>query len=226
MKRSDGDEPEEGRQLNAKRQRFVELYLISMNATEAYREAYGVDATSARANGHRLLGDEAVADAIAAAQAERSKRTQITSDMVLRRWWEIATADPRELVELRRAWEARQKKSSKEDFDEQGGDGYNATREPNPACIECFGEGVRRQFVHDTRRLSTAAAALYAGVDQTKKGLVRVRMRNQDTALENVAKHLGMFREQNGDAPSLTDEERARKIRAELEEMDRVTVAA
>jgi hypothetical protein len=51
-------------------------------------------------------------------------------------------------------------------------------------------------------------------------------MRNQDAALENVAKHLGMFREQNGDAPSLTDEERARRIRAELEEMDRVTVAA
>lgn len=40
--------------------------------------------------------------AIKAAMEERSIRTQITQDKVLERWWQIATADPNELMQLRR----------------------------------------------------------------------------------------------------------------------------
>lgn len=80
------------------------------------------------------------------------------------------------------------------DFDPQGGVGYNATREPNPDCLECFGEGVERVFVADTRDLSPGAQALIAGVKVTKDG-VEVKMHDQAKAWELIAKHLGMLKD-------------------------------
>ena len=46
--------------------------------------------------------------------------------------------------------------------------------------------------VHDTRRLQGAARRLYAGLKQSKDGL-QVLMADREKALENVARHLGMF---------------------------------
>ena len=83
-------------------QRFVELYLVSLNATKAYKEAYGCSETIAGANGTRLLGNAKVAAAIEAAMQKREQRTEITQDQVLQQLWATATADPRDLVEYRR----------------------------------------------------------------------------------------------------------------------------
>ena len=46
--------------------------------------------------------------------------------------------------------------------------------------------------VSDTRKLSPAALALFAGVKSGKEGL-QVLMQSQEQALINVARHLGMF---------------------------------
>ena len=45
-----------------------------------------------------------------------------------------------------------------------------------------------------TRTLSPQARVLYAGVKQTKDGL-EIKMHDQQKALENVARHLGMFQD-------------------------------
>lgn len=234
--------------LPAKQARFVELFLVSLNASGAYREAYGCSEKVANRNGPRLLATAGVSSAVAAAQAARSQRTSITADDVLRRFWLIASADPRELVEYRRtccrfchsinheyqrtqaeldrdrrSWEKAQTKSSKEEFDVAGGVGYNATKPPHAGCPECFGEGVERVYIHDTRRLSPAAVALYAGVKQTKDGL-EVKLQNQLDALGSVAKHLGMFAEPK--EPALSEDERIARLRAALAAMDRVTASA
>lgn len=76
----------------------------------------------------------------------------------------------------------------------RGGLGYRPTREPNPKCPECGGEGNGRIHVADTRNLSPAARMLYAGVKSGKDGL-EVRMHDQSKALENVARHLGMAKQ-------------------------------
>jgi phage terminase small subunit len=237
-----GSSPQPSPKLTPKQARFVELYLISLNATQSYRDAYGCSQDSAERAGPRLLGNVGVSRAIASAKAARSERTGITVDAVLARFWAIATADPRELIEYRRTccrychsinheyhrtkseldrdrttWEAGQKKSSKEEFNVAGGAGYNATKEPHPNCPECFGEGVERVFVHDTRKLSASALALYAGVKTTKDG-IEVKMHDQHAALVNVGKHLGMF-DEKPDAPEQADA-RAKRIREELDAMD------
>lgn len=86
--RSDGP----GRGLTAKQARFVEEYLTSLNATEAARKA-GYSEKQAGKIGHENLQKPAIAAAIEAAMAERSERTQIDAEWVLRRLAEEADAD-------------------------------------------------------------------------------------------------------------------------------------
>lgn len=68
--------------LTDKQQRFVEEYLVDLNATQAAIRA-GYSENTARAIGAENLTKPDIADAIAGAQAERSKRTEVTADYVL-----------------------------------------------------------------------------------------------------------------------------------------------
>lgn len=77
-------------------------------------------------------------------------------------------------------------------IDFSGGTGFKHCADPNPACPECFGEGVVRVVVHDTRDISPSARLLYAGAKKTPWG-VDIKMNNQSVMLTNLAKHLGMF---------------------------------
>lgn len=70
-------------EFTAKERRFVEEYLVDLNATQAALRA-GYSARSARAQGGELLQRPKVAAAIAAAQSARAARTQLAADEVLR----------------------------------------------------------------------------------------------------------------------------------------------
>lgn len=78
------------------------------------------------------------------------------------------------------------------EFDERGGDGYDGRLPPHADCPECWGEGVGRTFIHDTRSLSPEARAMYAGVEETKDGL-KVRIKSADKAIEQLAKHKQLY---------------------------------
>ena len=68
--------------LRAKQQRFVEEYLVDLNATQAAIRS-GYSKKTAEQQGNRLLGNAKVAADIASSQASRSERTGITQDYVL-----------------------------------------------------------------------------------------------------------------------------------------------
>ena len=68
--------------LTAKQQRFVEEYLIDLNATQAAIRA-GYSPKTANEQGARLLANASVQEAIAKAMAERSRRTGISQDRVI-----------------------------------------------------------------------------------------------------------------------------------------------
>ena len=78
--------------LTPKQQRFTEEYLVDLNATQAAIRA-GYSAKTAEQQGYRLLTNVQVSAGIAAAQQERSKRTQIDADWLLRRLADEAEAD-------------------------------------------------------------------------------------------------------------------------------------
>lgn len=77
-------------------------------------------------------------------------------------------------------------------FDPKGGIGYDPRKDPVETCPECFGEGVGRMHVCDTRKLEGGNRDLYAGVKQTKDGL-EIKMHDPKGHVELLMKHAGML---------------------------------
>ncbi len=167
--------------LTAKQQRFVEEYLCDLNAAAAYRRAgYAALGNAAEVNAARLLRNAQVAAEIERRKKHRAERAEIRAEAVLQRLWAIATADPREIINVvtdpcPECW--------------VDGEKHHA---PNGACPRCWGRGSSRVFISDLKKLSDPALALLARVKQTRHG-VEVELHDQMAALEKVARHLGMF---------------------------------
>ncbi len=84
--------------MNPKQKWFAEEYILDLNATQAAIRA-GYAKGSADVTGARLLGNASVAKVIQKAQKERSERTKIDADWVLKRLVEEADADLADLYD-------------------------------------------------------------------------------------------------------------------------------
>lgn len=208
---------EKERPLTPKQQAFIREYLIDLNATQAAKRA-GYSAHTAEMIGKENLRKPPIKAAIDAAISKRSEKTEITAEKVLQRLWHIATADPNELIQHRRvncrhcygigheyqwideaeydracrAIEAETKHDEVPVYPSRsGGLGFDPKLTPHAKCPKCSGEGYGQVHALDTRKLSPAARALYAGVKATKDGL-EIKMHDQFAALALVGKHLGI----------------------------------
>lgn len=83
--------------LTPKQARFVEEYLVDLNAAAAARRA-GYSHKRSEAIGYDLLTKADIQSAIEIAQRERSARTGITADRVIAEIAKIAFADPRKVM--------------------------------------------------------------------------------------------------------------------------------
>lgn len=207
-----------GLALTPKQQAFVNEYLVDMNGTQAAIRA-GYSARSATEQAYDLLRKPQVWAAITAARKAQMERTQVDADRVVREAWNIATADPRELVQVkigccRHCWgeghrrqrtlseynsarELHRSKGEPDDtWEEEGGIGYDPLRDPHPGCPECHGDGYPRTVLGDTRKLSPQALALYAGAKETKYG-IEILFHSKLDAMEKLAKHLGLYEKDN-----------------------------
>lgn len=84
--------------LTEKQQRFVEEYLIDLNATQSGIRA-GYSAKTADQQGSRMLANVKVQQAISVAMAERSKRTGINQDRVVLELAKIAFVKMTDVVD-------------------------------------------------------------------------------------------------------------------------------
>lgn len=84
--------------LTAKQQRFVDEYLIDLNATQAAIRA-GYAPENAGKQGHELLEKTRISNAIAQAMAHRSRRTGITQDRVLRELAKVAFVNANDVID-------------------------------------------------------------------------------------------------------------------------------
>jgi phage terminase small subunit len=91
--------PDGPRGLTPRQRRFVEEYLVDLNAAAAARRA-GYSARNADRIGSQLLGKTGVAAAVAAAQAERAERTRVRADDVIRELALVAFSDVGQLLDL------------------------------------------------------------------------------------------------------------------------------
>lgn len=200
--------------ISPKQQAFVDEYLVDLNATQAAIRA-GYSVKTAGQIGHELLKKPEIQGAIQVRRLKMQETTAITPESVLRRWWEIANADAAELTavhyrccrhcygeghgyqwiddaEYERAVANAEANDLAPPTDE-GGYGFNPTLTPHAKCPKCFGEGHVHVHMADTRSLSPAGRLLFDGVKETKFG-IEIKVQDRAKALENVARHLGMFK--------------------------------
>lgn len=85
--------------MTAKQERFVEEYLIDLNATQAAIRA-GYSPKTAQEQSARLLSKVMIQTAISKAQAERSRRTGINQDRVIRELAKVAFLNPVDVIDM------------------------------------------------------------------------------------------------------------------------------
>lgn len=154
--------------LTAKQRRFVEEYLIDLNATQAAIRA-GYSKKNADTIGYQLLQKTPVQKAIQEAQKKLSKRAQITQERVLAEYAKIAFSDMRNVV----TW----------------GKDVRILVMPDGTVVK--GNGIE---LIDSCDLSNDAALAVAEIKQTKEGLA-IKLHDKKGALDSIARHLGMFKD-------------------------------
>lgn len=178
--------------LTQKQSRFGFEYCKDYNGTNAAIRA-GYSENGASVTGCRLLADPKVQERIAQREEELATEAEVDRAWILKQWRDIAIADPRDLMQLvtrpcRLCWPA----------------GLGFIEDPNPACSDpiltkegtnmggCGGRGNSFVKLTDTKKLTGPAARLIASIKETKNG-IEIKTRDQDAALLNLAKAIGLI---------------------------------
>jgi phage terminase small subunit len=186
--------------LTAKQQRFVDEYLIDLNATQAAIRA-GYSQKTARSISNENLTKPDIQAAIEKGMKARSGRVEITQDMVLRELAKIGFSDIRKVV---RWGETQVRMVDGEDDGPEDMVPYHGL-----ALI-------------DSTEIDDATAGAIAEVSQGKEGL-KVKLHDKKGALVDIGRHLGMFAAPGH--PELDAELKRLEIqkrRAEIEAMKQV----
>ncbi len=156
--------------LTAKQQRFVDEYLIDLNATQAAIRA-GYSEKTARSISNENLTKPDIQAAIAKGMQARSCRVEITQDMVLRELAKIGFSDIRKVV--------RWGETMVRMVDAEEGEAEDMVPYHGLALI-------------DSTEIDDNTAGAIAEVSQGKDGL-KVKLHDKKGALVDIGRHLGMF---------------------------------
>lgn len=155
--------------LAAKYARFVEEYLVDLNATEAYVRSGGkARGKGANVMGCRWIAREDVQKAVQAGMAARSKRTEITQDMVLQELAKIGFSNMADYVNVSGS-------NIVVALDKMTRDQAAAVSE---ITVEEYTEG-RGEAAREVKR-------------------TKFKLSDKRAALCDLGKHLGLFREDSG----------------------------
>lgn len=156
--------------LTPKQQRFVEEYLLDLNATQAAIRA-GYSKKTADQQASRLLANVKVAKAIAQRRQKLTQKLEITQERVLREYAKLAFSDIRQVAK----W----------------GESVAVKGESSSQVI------VRNALaLIASAELSEDTAAAVEEVSETRQGL-KIKMHDKKGALDSLARHLGLFEKDN-----------------------------
>lgn len=168
--------------LTAKQQRFVEEYLIDLNATQAAIRA-GYSENTAMEQGYQLLQKTSVQEAIQISMDKRSKRTEITADMVLREYAKIGFSSITDYLKV----------------------------EERLINTDIGPMMQRSVSVFDTDGIPKEKIAAVAEIKQTRDGIA-LKLHDKKGALDSIARHLGMFKDKVEISGGLTVEKLLEQI--------------
>lgn len=229
---------------DSRREVFVRRYLIHQNASQAYREAGYKDGPGTRQSAHRLLTSADIQERIYDEREKHLAALDLTVAHILRRFRDIAFSDIAEIVGVHNSacrychgidhayqwrtseeYETSRKKACRvgqtaaiETTEPVGGYGYNGSLLPHPSCPECDGEGIRTIRFKDTRLLTNAERAVFAGVEETPYG-INYRFHDQLVALCDLARRLGFYDKPKGNKNTVTGAIEDLQLRGQIQRM-------
>jgi len=158
--------------LNPKQQRFVDEYLIDLNASRAAAAA-GYAKASSNVTGARLLASPNIKLAIKDANKLKAKQLTVSKEQVVAELAKLAFSDITDFIEVREI-----------DLIETGLDGEQTTRK------------VKFVDVFTTEGMPKIKTAAIQSIKQTKDG-IEIKLHDKGKALEMLGRHLGVFEVDN-----------------------------
>ncbi len=177
--KNDADNNKKSKKLTAKQQKFIDEYLIDLNATRAYKAAYPKCKSDEAANAasSRLLRNVKVQEQIAIEQQDIQDRTKITQDRVVQELAKIAFSNATDYVEVvTRPIKHRYWDDKKKEYVYEEGDVYE-----------------QDIILKDTKQLTDDQKAAISSIKNTKHGIA-IEQCNKVEALHLLGQHLGMFK--------------------------------
>lgn len=178
--------------LTPKQAKFVEEYLVDLNATAAARRA-GYSKKRASEIAYQLLQKTTVQAAIAARREELAKNT-VTPEQIIAEYQKIAFSDIKDFLRF-----GTEKVQVGVEPDEEG--------IPRPVYEY-------RQVV-DVRPSSEVDGTLINEVSISDKGTFKFKLHDKLNALEKIAKHLGMFVDKVEHSGSISIEQALKELEEE-----------
>ena len=151
--------------LNQKQARFVQEYMVDLNATQAAIRA-GYSERTAYSQGQRLLKHVEVQAQLQKAMKKRAERTEITQDMVVKELAKIGFANLGDFMRVT-----------------SGGEPYYDLSDMTPEKSAALSEVTVEDFTEGR------------GPDARDVRRIKLRLCDKRAALVDLGKHLGMFRE-------------------------------
>lgn len=207
--------------LTPQQEKFAQGCVELCNQSAAYRQAY--DCTnmawpSISVEASRLAAHPDVAARIQQLRDEAAARQALpTLETRIKEQRELETADPRELFGIhwdccrycygedhRYQWTDEHEYAAAVDKaikdkaphpDMLGGFGYNQNRPPVEHCTVCWGVGISRAFIADTRRISRQAARLYRGIKIKADGSMELLLYDQQKATDMLNRIQGAYKD-------------------------------
>ncbi len=136
------------RKITPKQQRFVDEYLIDLNATQAAIRA-GYSRNSARQMGAENLSKPSIAFAVAEAKRERSVTTKIDAEWVLKQAVELHRRCMQEIKPVRNP------KTGKQQYDDEGNALFKFNAAAASRALELVGKHVDVGAFKDRLEVST-----------------------------------------------------------------------
>lgn len=151
--------------LTAKQQKFAEEYIVDLNATQAAIRA-GYSEKTAKSIGQENLTKPDLQEYIQQLMDERSKRTQITADMVLREYAKIGFSNITDYLKV-------------------------AEQEVNTDAGPMM---IKTVDIFETDNIDRSKLDAIAEIKQTRDGIA-LKLHDKKGALDSIARHLGMFKD-------------------------------
>lgn len=167
--------------LTAKQEQFCREYLIDLNATQAAIRS-GYSEKTAKQIGQENLTKPDLQEYIQSLMDERSKRTEITADMVLKEYAKIGFSNITDYLQVTT-------RSRIVDYEEIASDDGSSTLKPITELMQ----GVD---FFDTEGVDPEKMRAVAEIKQTRDGIA-LKLHDKKGALDSIARHLGMFNDKS-----------------------------